>query len=90
MWEISQWLEKVYFEEYWLIEAKESMERCTGHRNILVTEIILKTALNCIKHHTIIQSVVVLIGGSGVPVLQTGKFILLVTFLTVTGYTYRT
>ena len=35
---------KEYFVEYWLKELQESMDRCTGHRNI--TETLLKTALN--------------------------------------------
>ena len=38
---------KEYFGEFWLKELQESMNRCTGHRNI--TEILLKTVLNTIQ-----------------------------------------
>ena len=39
------WIE--YRAEYWLKELQESMDRCTGLRD--VTEILLKMALNTIK-----------------------------------------
>ena len=42
---------KEYCSEYWLKELQESMDMCTGCRNI--TEIPLKTALNAI--HSIYQ-----------------------------------
>ena len=38
---------KEYCAEYWLKELQESMNRCTGRRDI--TEILLKTALNTIQ-----------------------------------------
>ena len=38
---------KEYCAEYWLKELQESMDRCTGRRDI--TEILLKTALNTIQ-----------------------------------------
>ena len=38
---------KEYHAEYWLKELQESMDSCTGRRDI--TEILLKTALNTIK-----------------------------------------
>ena len=44
MWESSKWLGKKNCEEYWLKELQESMDGCTGRRDI--TEILLKTALN--------------------------------------------
>ena len=37
---------KEYCAEYWLKKLQESMDRCTGHRDI--NEIVLKTALNTI------------------------------------------
>ena len=43
---------KEYCSEYWLKELQESIDRCTGCRN--VTEILLKMALNTIQ--SIIQS----------------------------------
>ena len=36
-----------YCAEYWLKELQESMDRCTGHRDM--TEILLKMALNTIQ-----------------------------------------
>ena len=38
---------KEYFEEYWLKKHQESIDRCTGRRDI--AEILLKTALNTIQ-----------------------------------------
>ena len=38
---------KEYCAEYWLKGPQESMDRCSGHRDI--TEILLKTALNTIE-----------------------------------------
>ena len=38
---------KEYCTEYWLKELQESMDRCTGHRDL--TEILLKTTLNIIQ-----------------------------------------
>ena len=38
---------KEHCAEYWLKELQESMDRCTGRRDI--TEILLKTALNTIQ-----------------------------------------
>ena len=38
---------KEYCAEYWLKELQESMDRCTGWRNI--TEILLKISLNIIQ-----------------------------------------
>ena len=38
---------KEYCAEYWLKELQESMDRCTGHRDM--TEILLKMALNTIQ-----------------------------------------
>ena len=38
---------KKYCAEYWLKELHESIDRCTGRRDI--TEILLKTALNTIQ-----------------------------------------
>ena len=35
---------KEFYAEYWLKELQESMDRCTGRRDI--NEILLKTALN--------------------------------------------
>ena len=46
-WESSQCLGAEYSVEYWLKELQESMDRCTGLRDI--TEILLKTALNTIQ-----------------------------------------
>ena len=47
---------KEYFAEYWLKEIRESMDRCTGRRDI--TEILLKTALSTIQSiHTYIVNV---------------------------------
>ena len=42
---------KEYCEEYWLYDLQESMDRCTGRRDI--TEILLKTALNTIQSTTL-------------------------------------
>ena len=42
---------KEYYAEYWFKEVQESMDRCTGRRDM--TEILLKTSL---KHHLIDQS----------------------------------
>ena len=39
---------KEYCVEYWLKELQETMDKCTGHRDI--TEILLKTALNTIQY----------------------------------------
>ena len=38
---------KEYCAEYWLTDLQESMDRCTGHRDI--TEILLKMELNTIQ-----------------------------------------
>ena len=46
---------KEYCAEYWLKELQESMDRCTGRRD--VTGIMLKTALNAI------QSILLLFNG---------------------------
>ena len=40
---------KEYCAEYWLKELQESMDRCTGRRDI--TEILLKKALNTIQYN---------------------------------------
>ena len=37
-----------YCAEYWLKELQESMDRCTGRRDI--TEILLNTALNTVQY----------------------------------------
>ena len=39
----------VAWEKYWLKDIKESMDICTDHPDI--TEILLKTAINTIRHH---------------------------------------
>ena len=39
---------KEYYAEYWLKELLESMDRCTGRRD--VTEILLKTAINTLQY----------------------------------------
>ena len=47
MWETSPWLGKKYCAEYWLKEILESMDGCTGHRD--VTKILLKMAFKTIQ-----------------------------------------
>ena len=40
---------KEYFAGNWLKELQESMDKCTGHRNITEIHVLLKTALNTIQ-----------------------------------------